>query len=363
MSAQNADTLNFDDLVKSQMETMINKLEIKNQRITASVLPGLSYSPECAWEFGFVSGVSIKPRDSVSMYYRPSSISSYFSYSTKHWFTAKLKVDTYNSNGFNYSFTGRFMNTPNTFYGIGNNYIPDTTSEFTFRNLELNGRLAKNFINKIFIGTEVDLFDAQTLSITDSVLNSDIVGYDGGISIGLGLFVNFDTRDNINYPYRGIFCSLGATSYPKFLPNDFDFQRYTFTLSIYRKIISDLVMCINTRIALSEGEVPFYKMPQLAGNEYLRGISNRYKYIDNNCAYAQIELRKHIWWRIGASAFGGLGNTFHDIDQATFNHSKWVSGIGLRFAVAEKERLNFRIDLGFGTQHDHGVYMSLKEAF
>ena len=37
-------------------------------------------------------------------------------------------------------------------------------------------------------------------------------------------------------------------------------------------------------------------------------------------------------------------------------------GVGVRYLVLPKERINVRIDLGFGTQHP-GLYFNIREAF
>ena len=38
------------------------------------------------------------------------------------------------------------------------------------------------------------------------------------------------------------------------------------------------------------------------------------RYIDNNLMAAQVELRQHVWWRLGLAAWGGAGVTFPRFD-------------------------------------------------
>lgn len=356
------DSNSFGGQMASQMERMVNMFEFKNKRITASALPGIAYDPESAWEFGFVTGISVKPKDST-MYYRPSSASTYFSYSTNNWLRAKLSLQYFSANGFYTKIISRFMNTPDTFWGIGNDDIPIVTSEFTLRNFEFNLQLGKSIKNILYLGINSDISLVNTLEITDSVLNKSIPGYFGGTSIGFGPFIRIDTRDNVNYPHKGILIDWGTVFYNSFFKNDYTMQMYTLKFSTFSRLLSDLILCTNTSLAVVNGEVPFYKMPQLAGNSYLRGISNRYKYIDDNCFYIQTELRKQLWWRLGGVAFAGVGNNFSDWNDDILHPLKWICGVGGRFSIAPQERLNLRLDIGFGSNSDHGVYMSISEAF
>lgn len=351
------------DEIVVNMEAFINKVTMKNSRVTAIILPGLGYDPEAGWELGLVSGVSVKPIDSTSIYYRPSTVTTYFSYSTNNWFRSKLEMKWFTSKGLYFNILTRFMNTPDTFWGIGNDNIPDINSEFTLRNWTFNAIAGKSFKNKFYLGVNFDLSIVNTLSITDSVLNNSISGYSGGSSFGVGPFLRYDTRDNVNYPFKGLLVDASYTFFPKFIPNDYNMLAWGVSVSNFKTLISDLIMCTNFSLNITEGNTPFYKMPQLAGNSYLRGISNRYKYIDNSCWYVQTEFRKHLFWRFGMAAFGGIGNTFYNLSDKPFHNIKWVSGIGGRITIAPKERLNLRADIGFGSNNDYGVYLSVSEAF
>jgi hypothetical protein len=66
----------------------------------------------------------------------------------------------------------------------------------------------------------------------------------------------------------------------------------------------------------------------------------------------QGEYRMPLWRRLGAAAFGGLG-------QLGLNRFKYSVGWGLRYNINPKERLNLRLDLGFTS----GTCVTIGEAF
>ena len=66
--------------------------------------------------------------------------------------------------------------------------------------------------------------------------------------------------------------------------------------------------------------------------------------------------------RFGMVAFGGLGQVASEISAFTPGDWKPSYGGGIRVALDESEKLNIRVDVGFG-QKESGVYLNLSEAF
>jgi hypothetical protein len=66
--------------------------------------------------------------------------------------------------------------------------------------------------------------------------------------------------------------------------------------------------------------------------------------------------------RLGITTFAALGDLAGGFSQLKLFSSKFTYGFGLRFVFYEKERLNVRMDLGFGKDTD-GVYFSSEEEF
>jgi hypothetical protein len=93
----------------------------------------------------------------------------------------------------------------------------------------------------------------------------------------------------------------------------------------------------------------------------LRGYAaNRFR--DQNFAGMQAEYRAHLFWRIGVVGFAGVGDVFKSTEDLQWETLKYSYGGGLRFMVNKKEKLNVRLDYGFGRDNS-SFYLILTEAF
>lgn len=68
----------------------------------------------------------------------------------------------------------------------------------------------------------------------------------------------------------------------------------------------------------------------------------------------QVELRQHLFWRIGAVA--------HDISDFGNARALPAGGIGLRFQPTPKVPVNVSIDYAWGV-NSQGLYLYVGEAF
>jgi hypothetical protein len=113
--------------------------------------------------------------------------------------------------------------------------------------------------------------------------------------------------------------------------------------------------------SLNEGDVPFRQMGTLGSENYMRGYYNG-RFRDNHMVAMQGEFRFKIWGPLGATLFGGAGNVGHDFNDLNYN-IKPNYGFGLRGLVLRKEKINARMDIGFGEKGINGFYFTLFEAF
>ena len=101
-------------------------------------------------------------------------------------------------------------------------------------------------------------------------------------------------------------------------------------------------------------------MREEAGGQYrLRGYY-RGRYMDNNLASFQVELRQKLFWRVGVAVFGGLGSVFPSFKEWRADQLLFTAGLGLRFEF--KHNVNLRVDYGFG-RGTSGFVLSLGESF
>ena len=76
----------------------------------------------------------------------------------------------------------------------------------------------------------------------------------------------------------------------------------------------------------------------------------------------QGEYRVPLFWRIGAVAFGGIAAVANEFSEFRLESIKPSYGGGIRFALDEDDKINIRLDMGFG-QNTNGFYLTIGEAF
>jgi outer membrane translocation and assembly module TamA len=110
------------------------------------------------------------------------------------------------------------------------------------------------------------------------------------------------------------------------------------------------------------GDVPYFKLPRLGGDKMMRGYYfGRYR--DNVYYMGQVEYRKQIADRFYLVAFFGLGRVSDKFKNVTLKNLHPTYGLGLRFVLDVMEKLNIRLDIGFGDNGTSGVYFNAEEAF
>ncbi len=86
------------------------------------------------------------------------------------------------------------------------------------------------------------------------------------------------------------------------------------------------------------------------------------RYRDNHALQFQSEYRVNLFWRIGATVFGGVGNVYPNVGDFRLRDSKYTYGLGLRLNANKNDPANVRIDWGWG-EDTKGLYITFGEAF
>ena len=111
----------------------------------------------------------------------------------------------------------------------------------------------------------------------------------------------------------------------------------------------------------TEGNVPWSEMGALGSDVIMRGYySGRYR--DKNYIAAQAEYRVPLNKVSGFVFFAGFGEVAHTLNAFTVQGLKPDAGLGYRFTVDRRERLNIRLDYGIG-RNTTNFYFTIAEAF
>jgi outer membrane protein assembly factor BamA len=176
-------------------------------------------------------------------------------------------------------------------------------------------------------------------------------------SVGVGLKVQKDTRDNRFAPYTGQYFQASGMLFPDGLANDLDYRIYKGFYSQYWRVRDTTVLAANASTGYADGQVPFYRLSKLN----IRGVSGD-TYWDKFLLQGQAEVRQHIhgnWSAAMFAGYGGVGPSLKDLDR---DDMIFAGGAGIRYMVAPEQRVALRLDVAKG-QDQTMVYISVGEAF
>lgn len=356
----------FPVLAISQDDPPADSLDDKKGRVLAA--PILGYSPESRF-FAGVMGMWILPgkRPSDAEFNRPNTLAPLFIYTANRQIISSLRSEMYFQNQTYLSNTLRIRNYPDFFFGIGGDSHPDDLEMFVNQFYQLSGRWMKIKEQKYFFGLSYDfrydrLFDFEEGRVLET---NTVNGTDGGLSNGLGPIFIFDTRDNVLYPGSGWFITSFAHGYSKALGSGYNYAQFNLDVRHFQHVWSPKhVLAFQFLFNSVAGQdIPFYRLPQLGGNDRLRGIKNENLYRDKVSWYAQVEGRKELFWRLGGVLFAGVGNVGPDLSAFAPRQLKAIVGAGGRFRPIKDQKLNVRLDAGIATDGFFAFYLNVAEAF
>jgi hypothetical protein len=349
------------------------------------ILPVPSYAPETSlaltvgglYYFGQPDG------DSTS---RLNQLFGGIQYTLRNQFVVSVLPEMY-FNHENIRLFGQFeiSRFPDFFYGIGDNLPESNREAFTiFRAaaigslwFSLNGQGIRNGINA---GLRFD-FDYQNIierqagGLLEREGANAITGRSGGLLAGLGLAVNYDTRDVAVCPREGGLIDARLVPYTRILGSNFEGWRGTVDIHKYFTFNKPTpedngfshTLAIQWFTDITTGDIPFFRMGLLGQNISGVAIARGYfggRFRGKVLSHLQAEYRFPIWWRFGGVLFAGTGNVAETPASFDFTGLKHSIGAGLRFALVPEERINLRIDVGYGfATQTFFPYVSFTEAF
>lgn len=178
---------------------------------------------------------------------------------------------------------------------------------------------------------------------------------------GAGVSLQYDTRDFILNPKRGIYAMIREVFYPVCMSNhNQNIFSTTAVFDVYQKAWRGGIFAFDWYGQFNNGTIPWTLREELgAGMSRMRGYYAG-RYMDNNQVTAQLELRQHIYKRMGCVAWLGCGTVFASFDKLKLKNVLPTYGLGLR--IEFKHNVNVRIDYGFG-KDTGGFVFQFAEAF
>lgn len=343
------------------LDAETSKDEKNKNRIIAA--PLIFYTPETKMAFGVAGSYIFRLSKNIKNI-RPSTISPLIIYTLNKQFKAQIKTDMFFENN-NYRLIS-FINTqkyPDKFFGIGNNTQEENQEAFSANSTLFTLSIQKKIIPGLNIGVEYKYMNwtIQETEAGGKLDAGDLPGSDGGVISGIGLMFTLDTRDNIFSTSSGNYFGFTAKTFNSFLGSDFTYTDIVLDIRKFFPVSSSQVLAFQTKLAVQNGEVPFNALSKIGGEFNMRGYYQG-RYRDKNMLLFQAEYRRHLFWRFGLVGFVGLGTVAEKFKELNPGEMKLSYGMGLRFAFDKKEKIQLRIDFGFG-EDGSGFYFSIFEAF
>ncbi len=335
---------------------------IKPVRVTGH--PILSYTPETSWLFGAAAVIILRTEKLENIHNYPSTFNPFFYFSLRKQYQFVGVGDFYfGKNRASVRLeSGRI---PIDYYGVGN--FTDSESEvFLTKRTGLDVEVLRHVSDNILAGGN---FIWYYNKISDFEEGGQLVvdnpnGFSPGFQLGVGPSLGFDSRDNIIYPHTGTYVRTKTQFFFSGLKGDFHYNDFSIDARKYFSTANKKnTFAIQSSFSFQNNRnVPFYNLNRLGGESRLRGILSQ-RYLDTKRGVAQVEYRRKLPFHLGFVLFGGAGKVFHDFNEMNFEHLKYSYGFGLRWMIIPEELTNFRIDFGYGSNGEKGIYIGLNEVF
>jgi len=326
--------------------------------------PFVFYSPETSLAFGAGGVISFTLSEKLKS--KPSSItaSGYYSINNQYDFTIQPEIylaeDKYKVwSKFNY---GKIFD---YFFGVGNRSEEIENEKYLQENFLIQLKIQPKLFDERFnLGIN---YEFRRMNVADTRGNpflesGEYEGSGGGTTSGLGLAISWDSRDNIFYPRTGGYYEFSSTNFAEWIGSNFNYGKFIFDFRRYFGLPINHTLAFQTYFMVITGSPPFYDVALLGGDKLMRGyIYGRYR--DNTYYVVQTEYRiPNLVWRFGLVLFGGVGDVAPRLSKMEIATIKPTYGLGIRFRIDELQKLDLRIDAGFG-KGTNGIYFSVNQAF
>lgn len=330
--------------------------------------PIIYYSPETSLGFGIGAKYLFKFKGSGEET-RTSNMPVSFLYTLKNQFFIFSGFEVF-TNQEKWVITGNilFQNYPRLYYGIGKN-TPETNEEIydSYQFLIEPIVLKRVFTRYLFLGGGLRYNRIYNTKIEpNGLLDTDKpIGFNGSTSVGFEFAALYDSRDNILNATKGWYLEFTRGFYNTSLGSTHKFDLTRFDLRHFLKVSekNNGVLAFQAIGHFTNGNVPLSEYALFGSEEIMRGYIEG-RYIEENLLATQIEYRRTFKdSRFGFVAFIGAGDVFNTSKELNFNDIKLNYGLGLRFILDKKEKLNIRFDYGAGNESSGNLYINIAEAF
>lgn len=319
------------------------------------VVPKFGYSPETNFYFGLIS---LGTFHLYSNHTRTSNLKLEIDYTLNKQFITGVEWN-YFFNNEQWFTTGQlsYNKYPDIYYGLSS-AIPDQkeVSFLSYRQL-INIELYKNINRKFFVGGG---WKYENYYNIDSNLVKAYTELIDSYNISLVSAVYYDSRDNILNTTNGQFLSLKLRY--NWVPDRSPYLNTELDIRKYYRVDNDIIFTSRFYSRFTFGIPNFYDYSVLGGDKYVRGFFYG-KFRDKHLSTLQLEGRTPELYRCRLALILGVSNIYSSFDSFSIDNSLFNYGLGFRFLIDRKEKVNIRFDYVLGSANNDGFYIGFGESF
>jgi outer membrane protein assembly factor BamA len=350
--------------------------------LPAMGIPVVNYSPESTWEFGAAAqGYFRLPNQK-----RTSIVQLDGTYSLNHQWYINGQGTLYFGHKLPWQLTFKagYSNRPATYYGTyhDSHFANQGNTNIGMLRKGTPYQLQRGYLNiqaPIYVGKHIAVGPMADILIAQFNIQDTYSTVHPLVQVALGAIAQYDSRDNVFYPTKGIFAKLSAAAaYTNHIEIPAGQQAtinglLSADFRHYVPLPCDLVFAwqFKAQMMLSEYDISYltlYPMlPRLGGQDGIRGI-NSDMFRDDIMMALQAELRIPIWSIFRAAVFAGIGDVY-DYHNWHWEVPKVGYGLGLR-ATINKAKVNIRFDVArsnvdprWNNINAYSFYLTATEAF
>ena len=332
--------------------------------------PLVIYSPETGYGGG-AGLVWVRASDTPGQ--RPTTYQTSFLATETSQFSFVANADYWaegNQNRFTSELT--VQRAPTKFFGIGPYANMDPAEKFVPSTVRLILTAQHRVLPKLFVGLRY-FFDVTKLGDIKAgpIRNGTVPGAPKGWFVStLAVQATYDTRDRYYFPLHGSQVLVQLNRADPILGSELNYWRGVIDARWYQAFAGEHVLALQWFAdGTAGGSPPFERMPRLGGKDLVRGFFQG-RFRDAFATAFTAEYRSAPWfnqktdlfWRLSGVAFLSTGTVAPHIRDFMMQNFQVAGGIGLRISLTKPDRLNLRIDRGWGPGST-ATYFTVGEAF
>lgn len=352
------------------------------QKVQFSFLPGLSYSTTTGFLIGFNLSLSKYNGNPKTTTMSSGVLSS--NYTSKNQFNVKFKTDIFlENNDWYLEGDWRFSLTSQSTFGLGTS-TPKENEEIVFYDqIRFYQKISRKVVGNLYLGGAVyvdryyniDTKNKEDVPVFPNYHNeyNRLFNYDTSQyhNFGLAAVAEFDARDNVTNPYKGVYLNAKYISNQRILGADGVSQEFDAELRSYYsfgKVNKHVFAAWLYGKFVFAGNPPYLNLPAIGWDKYERSgrgyTAGRYR--GRQLFYGEFEYRFPITSNglFGGVAFVNVTSASNEqVNESLFEYMKPAYGLGLRLKFDKFSRTNIAVDFGKASDGSTSFVLNLGEVF